>query len=169
MKKITLLLFLAVGLAYSQKGVYFQSSIDPKMIFIGDDSNGIKKGTIDASFRFIMEGNQQKYGYIIAFPEFTYRNTDGNLKSYTANVGYTFNELIIPRSEIGVTIGYGWIDHYGMTTFSFTSSQSYGLKITDKFKLVLISEFRDRTDLKHLYGKDKIGWSVRAGFEIKIF
>lgn len=94
----------------AQSGVYLQVSLDPKMLVIGDEDRDISKGTLDASFRLIMESNQQKHGYIIVFPEFTYSNIPGNLKSYTANVGYAFNELIIPRSEIGLTVGWGWLD-----------------------------------------------------------
>lgn len=162
-----LILFFFSVVVKAQEGVYIQGAIDPKMVIIGDEGRGIKKGTLDLSARIMMEAQQQKYGYWVVFPEFTYRSTEGILKTYTANVGYTLN-TVIPQSEVGITLGYGWIDHYGMSTKSFVTTQSYAFKINKIFKMVLVSELRDRTDLKYLYGKGKMGWTFRVGLEVKI-
>lgn len=162
---IIAVLFLSVVKA--QEGVSIQASIDPKMMFVGDIDRNIEKGTLDLSTRVVLASYQQKYGYWIVFPEFTYSNMPGNLKSYTANVGYTFN-TVIPKSELSLTVGWGWLDRYGMTTNSFVTTQSYGFVIFGKNKIVVVSEFRDRTDLKYLYGEGKFGWTLRVGLEVKI-
>lgn len=171
---IALLLACLLSNAQSPKGangtLSFQGALDGKMLIFGDEARAIKKGTIDFTGRLIMQGNQQKWGYMIIYPEFSIRDSEGSLKSFTANIGYTFNELVIPRSEVTFTAGWGWLDHYKTTTHSFKFTQSYGFKLSEALKFVIISDFTQRTDLKELYPKadnQEFKWNVRYGFEIR--
>ena len=104
----------------------------------------------------------------IVTPEFEYANIEGIYKRYSANLGYVLNQLIINKSEVGATIGYGFIDRWSKSMFSFGASVFFNYKISDRFKISLMSQFTERKDLEWAYGKNEIRFSGFLGLEINL-
>lgn len=155
--------------AQSQSGVSLSVFQDVKFAIQGDEARGYKAGTLDIVARFKMQGNQDKYGYLIVFPEYEYAEIDGIYKRYSVNVGYTLNKLIIKNLEITPSVGYGWIDRYGLSTYSYSLGLELMYKLSDRFKIGFNNQLTQRSDLKNLWGKGKLGYSFFAGIEYKIY
>lgn len=159
-------LLLFVGHASAQSKMSLSVHQDVRLAIQGDD-RGNNPGTLDLLFRFKMQGNQFKHGYVIVFPEFEYAEIDGNYKRYSANVGYTFNQLFIKNTELSISGGYGWIDRYGKTMFSFGGAGEVAYKI-GFIKLSLIGQLTERSDLAYYFNDKKIGFSGFVGLEINL-
>ncbi len=168
MKKLFLVITLLSATLSAQQRVSIAIYQDAKFLTIGDEKRGYEAGTADLVFRFNMQGKQQKYGYMIVSPEFEYADIEGIYKRYSANVGYVFNQLVVPRTEVGSTIGYGFIDRWGKSMFSFSVSGFINYKITDRFKLSLMAQFTERKDLAWAYGKNDIRFSGLVGLGINL-
>ena len=152
----------------AQSGLGLAVYDDLKLLVRGDSEHGIEKGTNDFVVRFLMEGNQQKWGYVIVFPEFEYAQICGNYKRYSAGVGYVFNKLILNNAELGFNINYGWIDRYGKSMFSGGGGIVLSYKLNKVLKLSILNQFTDRRDLKYLWNDDKtLAYSLMGGFEVK--
>lgn len=164
---IAMMLLMACNTTNAQSGVSISLHQDLKFATIGDTDRGYKAGTIDIVARFKMAGNQDKYGYVIVFPEFEYAEIEGIYKRYSVNAGYTFNKLILDNFEVNAAIGYGWIDRYGKSMFSFSASSEVAYKITDHIKTSLMLQLTQRKDLLWLYGTNSIKPSVFFGIEYK--
>ena len=168
MKKLFLVITLLSATLSAQQRVSIAIYQDAKFLTIGDEKRGYKAGTADLVFRLNMQGKQQKYGYMIVSPEFEYADIEGIYKRYSANVGYVFNQLVVPRTEVGSTIGYGFIDRWGKSMFSFSVSGFINYKITDRFKLSLMAQFTERKDLAWAYGENDIRFSGLVGLGINL-
>lgn len=162
----TVLNLLATRLV-AQDRVSISVHQDARFAFVGDDK-GNPAGTIDLLFKLKMAGKQQKYGFLVIYPEYEYANLDGIYKRYSANIGYTFNRLIIDHVEATGSIGWGWIDRYslGFSSFGAAGELAYSFKW---FKVSLIGQFTERKDLEYLWGKNEIRFSGFFGVEIKLF
>ena len=162
---ITIIIILSLQKTNSQS-ISFGLYSDAKLLSKGDRLRGIPKGSKDLVFRFKMNGNQEKYGYLTVIPEFEYAEIDGNYRRYSANIGYTFNELILKNLEVTPILGYGWIDRYSVSTYSFGASLETLYNICEKMKIGFLHQFVERSDLEWLWGDSKLRYSFFIGIEI---
>jgi hypothetical protein len=165
---VSFAILLIASQSLAQERVSISIHQDFKLGVLGDDKHGYKAGTINILARLKLQGDQQKHGYMIVFPEYEHADILGTYKRYSANVGYTFNKLVINSLEATATLGYGWIDRYGKSLFSFSGSGELAYKIND-FKLSIIGQLTERKDLAYLYGKNEIRFSGFIGLEFNIF
>lgn len=158
-------IFFAVISATAQSNISLSLHQDARLLITGDE-RGNDSGTLDLLLRFKMQGNQFKHGYIIVFPEFEYSEIDGNYKRYSANAGYTFNQFV-KNFEFSATGGYGWIDRYGKTLFSFsgTGEIAYNLGFA---KISAIGQLTERSDIAYYYNDKAIRFSGFIGIEINL-
>lgn len=140
------LMLLMAHCSSAQEKVSVTVYQDARMLFAGD-SKGNSAGTINILSQFKMQGNQQKWGYMVVYPEFEYANLKGGeFARYSVNVGYVFNNLLLNNFEAGINTGYGWIDRYG-SSFSASVTGNINYKLNDTFKLSILTQLTDRTDL----------------------
>lgn len=119
---------------------------DAKFLVVGDNK-GNSPGTLDLIFRVKLQGNQDRLGYCIIFPEYEYANLKGGkYVRYSANVGYVFNQLI-KNIETSLAVGYGWIDRNG-TLGSISINSELAYKVTDNLKLSVIGQYTQRQDIR---------------------
>lgn len=155
--------------AKAQSGVSISLHQDIRLAIVGDEEHGYKAGTLDLLARFKMNGNQGKYGYFVVYPEFEYAEIDGIYKRYSVNVGYTLNKLIVDDAEIGVYLGWGWIDRYGKTFYSFGGGIEVSYKLTEKLKISGIGQLTERKELKFYWNETQtIKPSFLFGIEYKL-
>lgn len=170
MKKILLAIVLfATSLNINaQEGIEVGIYQDLKFATIGDKERGYDAFTTDVLFRFKMQGNQQKLGYMIIYPEYEYAAIEGDYHRYSANVGYCLNKLILNNFEVEGALSYGFIDRYGKSLSSFGANLGINYKMGD-FKLSAITQFTERKDLTWLWGtKNNIKYSFFVGISYKI-
>lgn len=168
-KTFIIAIILTTGLVCSaQSGVSVSLHQGPQFTFNGDNEAPYEDVAYSLLARFKMNSYQGDYGYVIVFPEFEYAYVDGIYKRYSANVGYTLNRLIVDNFEVSATIGWGWIDRYGKTTHSFSTSYEVAYKLTDNIKASLIGKSTQRSDLLLFWGDHKIGVTVLFGIEYKL-
>lgn len=170
MKKIILIaIFLSYSLGYAQEKISIQIIQDAKLGIVGDKEHGYKRGTIDVAVAMILQGNQKKYGYLIAYPEFEYADLKyDSYKRFTANVGYSFNKLCVKNIEVGGSLSYGFIDRRAIK-MCIGANGFVKYKLCNYFKLVANMQFSQRPDLDVLYGiPNEYRYSGQIGIEINI-
>lgn len=166
---IMIITFLIAGLRVgsAQDNVSLSIYQDAKLLVSGDDiGNGV--GTVNILARLKMQGNQDKYGYFIVYPEYEYAEIKNLYKRYSIGIGYVFNKLILDKFEITPSINYGWIDRGGLNGFSVSASSELAYKLNDTFKLSLLAQITERKDLKILYNDNAFRFSGFIGFEINL-
>lgn len=141
---------------------------DVKLATIGDKKHNYDAFTLDMIFRLKMQGNQQKFGYLVVFPEFEIADLNETYYRYSANVGYTLNKLFIKNFEINGSLGYGIISRENVSSGSFSLNGEIAYKITDNFKISVLGQLAQRTDLKWLYDDNTIKFSGFFGIEYNI-
>lgn len=161
MKKLLFIVLVSVFInGNSQEKLSFSLLQDVKLATIGDIKRGYKAFTVDILARIKMQGNQQRLGYMIIYPEYEYAELKSTYQRYSANIGYAFNN-IISNLEFESAISYGFINHDGTTRsigawFGTNYIISKALKINVGYQIV------ERTDI------DKIKYSGFVGLEIKL-
>ena len=139
-------MFLMAHCSNAQDRVSLAVFQDAKLLTVGDNK-GNEALTPNILARFIMQGKQQEWGYMIVFPEYEYANLKGgSFNRYSANVGYVFNKLFINKLEASFTGGYGWIDRQ-VSTFSASFTSGLNYKISENLKISTVLQLTDRTDL----------------------
>lgn len=166
MKHIIILL-LFFNISNAQEKISLALYQDAKLMITGDGKS-YDSGTLDVVLRLEMAGKQQKYGYMIVFPEFEYSEIKGKYYRYSANVGYIFNKLILNNFEAGVSGGWGSIDRYGKNFFSFGFSGEISYKITDNLKVSIMAQGTERKDLGWLWGETKLRLSGFIGVKANL-
>lgn len=162
---ILILIMLVIGIkAGAQQKVSISIHQDAKLAFSGDGY--YKAGTVNLLGRLKMQGHQQKKGYMVVFPEFEYADIDGIYKRYSANLGYTFNKWV-RNFDFSAYGGYGFIDRYGKSMFSFGGSLETAYVIGD-LKISLIAQFTERKDLLFLHGNNEVRFSGFFGIEYNL-
>src|SRR5690606_25995929 len=131
---------------------------DVRLAIVGDDK-GNDAFTTNILARVKMQGKQSEFGYLIIYPEFEYANLKQVYLRYSANVGYTLNQLFIKNLEASLIGGIGFINRGGEGSSSFGLTGELGYRISDHLKIVLDAQFVQRSDI----GANKI--SGFAGFE----
>lgn len=163
-----LIAILSLGyVALAQKRVSLSIHQDVRLGLIGDDI-GNEAGTINILARFKMQGHQQEHGYMVVFPEFELAKIDGDYKRYSANAGYTFNNLVVNKFEASAYVGWGFIDRYSKSFFSFSGSGEIAYRLNDTFKVSIVGQLTERKDLKWMYNNNEIRFSGFAGLEINL-
>lgn len=141
----TLVILLLAITCYSQEKVSIAVYQDARLLTIGD-SHGNPRGTINILARLKMQGNQQKYGYMVVFPEYEYANLKEPFNRYSANIGYTFNKLIINRLEASIYGGGGFVNRSKIGYLSLGGSTELSYKIKG-IKINLLSQLTQRKDI----------------------
>ena len=168
MKKLLLLLTLVLVInTNAQDNVSLSIYQDARLLLVGDDI-GNDAGTINILTRLKMQGNQNKYGYLIVYPEYEYAEIENTYKRYSVGIGYAFNQLILDNFEYTPSINWGWIDRGGINGFSFSVSNEIAYKLNDTFKLSLMAQITERKDLKILYNDNAFRFSGFMGIEINL-
>lgn len=143
---------------------------DARLLILGDPDHGYSAGTLNFTARLNMQGKQQQYGYLVVYPEFEYANIQGIYKRYSANVGYTFNQLIIPKTEAMAALGFGFTDRYGLSWLTWSLNGTINYKINNRIKASINGQLVQRKDLKHFYNETNIiRFSGFIGLEVKLF
>lgn len=170
MRKLIIIAIFLSSLGYAQEQISIQITQDAKLGIVGDSKHDYSAGTMDMTFAVMMQGNQKKWGYIIVYPEFEY--ADLKIEAYrrwTANVGYTFNQLVIPNLEVGASGSFGFIDR-GLTDFCWGLNAFTKYKLCDAFKIVANMQLTQRPDIGIMYGvNNEYRYSGFIGLEINIF
>ena len=169
MKKLISIALILINLTYAQKKVSIQIIQDAKLGIVGDKKHGYKRGTIDVAVAMILQGSQNEYGYLIAYPEFEYADLKyDSYKRFTANLGYTFNKLCVKNIEVGGSLSYGFIDRRAIK-MCIGANGFVKYKLCNYFKLVANMQFSQRPDLDVLYGiPNEYRYSGQIGIEINI-
>jgi len=159
MKRIKILILaLITSVSYAQDGLSISIYQDARLAILGDADHNIEQGTFNIVLRLKMEGKQEKYGYFIVYPEFEIANIQGTYKRYSANLGYVLNKLLIKDLELGFGIGWGWIDRYGKTMFSYAATSNLSYKINKNFKVSLLGQITERKDLAYMWGNSGLNF-----------
>lgn len=167
MKPLLITLLLFTTLIQAQRKVSFVITQDLKFATIGDDKRGYEAFTPNVLARFKMQGKQDKNGYLTIFPEYEFADIKGQYHRYSANVGYSFNQLY-KNFTYTPAIGWGWIDRYGKSFFSFGASLEISYWLSPTINLIALNQLTERKDLKWLWNDNKIGYSFFVGIEIKL-
>lgn len=169
MKKLFLLIALTTIItAQAQESLRFGINQDARLAVLGDE-RGNDAFTPALLFRFDMQGNQQKYGYMSVGIELEYADLkdiettlneesytiENNYKRYSVNVGYTLNKLIIDKLETTAMINCGMIDRWGGLSFlSFSASGTISYPVYKNLRVQGIGQFTQRKDKEWAYGDD---------------
>jgi hypothetical protein len=155
MKKLLVLIaFVLTFNVYSQDKVKLSFYQDAKLATMNDD-HGNEAFTLDFLFKFKMTGKQQEFGYMTVSAVFEYAEIKGLYKRYAADVGYTFNKLIVDNFEATASINYGIQDRYGKSFLVLGSDFELGYKVTDNVTFSLLAQFVERKDVRWLNELEK--------------
>lgn len=150
-RNITVAIIITLGamcLANAQEQVTVSVFQDAKLLVTGDDK-GNPALTPNIIAKLNMQGNQKQWGYMVVFPEFEYAHLKGgDYIRYSANVGYTFNRLILKHVEAGASVGWGWIDRSNFTFNSWAFSGAINYKFNKRLKLSCLTQITQRNDLE---------------------
>lgn len=149
-------------LATAQEQVSLAVLQDVKLATIGDKDHGYDAFTLNVIARVKMQGNQQKYGYLIVYPEVEYAHLKQSYLRYSANFGYTLNQLFIKNLEASLAGGFGFINREGEGSSSFSLTGELGYRLSNRFKIVVDGQLVQRSDIQ------KNRFSGFVGFEFKI-
>ena len=165
MKKyiIIALLFIMAHLAKAQEQVSLAFLQDVKLATIGDKDHGYDAFTLNVIARVKMQGNQQKHGFLIVYPEVEYADLKQSYLRYSANAGYTFNQLFINNFEASLFGGFGFINRDGEGSSSLSLTGELGYRLSNRFKIVMDGQMVQRSDIQ------KNIFSGFLGVEFKIF
>lgn len=171
MKKLLFIMTLFIAsFAQAQGTVTTQVTQDVRFGVIGDESRGYPACTVDVVVSVQLQGNQQRFGYMVVYPEFEYADLKFEpYKRYSANVGYTLNRLFVKNLEVGAAVGYGITERAGAHfTWSLNGYTKY--KLNETLKLVGNLQYVQRNEFDDLYGTAN-EWKMSAflGVEISIF
>ena len=171
MKKFVILcmFFCYSFFMHSQSQLSFSLYQDLRLGIVGDENQeDAGNSIINILARLNMQGKQNKWGYLLVFPEFEFAELDDNYFRASANVGYTFNNLFVKGTEASFYAGGGLIGRWGVSTYSWGGGASAAMKV-GKIKLLMLAQFTERSDLRLRYGGNtKIRFSGFVGVEIPI-
>lgn len=154
-------MFTLVMCSESQEALSVSIYQDGRLLFVGDEI-GNKAPTINIVTQLRMQGHQQKYGYLVVYPEFEFANLKGGkYNRYSANIGYVFNNQS-NGVEIGFNGGWGWIDrdNFAYSSLGFATNINY--RINRTLKLTSLIQLNDRKDA------NAVRMSFFGGLDIKL-
>ena len=156
----------ALQFMHSQNGVSISVLQDLRLATTGDGY--YSPGTLDINFNAKLEGKQGKVGYLIVVPEVEVADLDYGYTRFAFGVGYAFNDWNIKNVHTSIYATYGFILRGGLSTQSFGLNGDITYKVSDRVGIVALAQFQERSDLKLMYGKGKIGFSGFIGINFKI-
>src|SRR5690554_1554863 len=148
MRKYTILalMYAMVMCTQAQEQVSFAVLQDVRLAVTGDDK-GNDAFTTNILARVKMQGKQSEYGYLIIYPEFEYANLKQVYLRYSANVGYTLNQLFIKNLEASLIGGIGFINKEGEGSSSFSATGELGYRISRHLKIITDLQLVQRSDI----------------------
>jgi len=158
MKQLILLLFPL--LIFSQSNVSLGVYIDPKLTLFGD-GNHYKKPTLDFKIEVEMQGKQIGYGFFSIKAQYENAQLRPQFTSWIVAPGWTFNQLIVLNTSIGIFPTVGFINRYGEGFFTYGATGEISYKI-GKISVTLQCQAIDRPDVP------KFGLSNYIGIKYKI-
>ena len=81
-KYFIIVLTLFIHSVFSQEKVSVNLLQDLKLATVGDEKRGYKSFTTDILLRIKMQGNQQKLGYMIIYPEYEFADLKSKYQRY---------------------------------------------------------------------------------------
>ncbi|ANW96451.1 hypothetical protein AXE80_09235 [Wenyingzhuangia fucanilytica] len=162
-KHLAFLLFLITPFSFAQERFSIALLTDAGLALRGDH-HGHPAGTFDLLGEFTYHHTQQKYGRWIYYVEFEHAPLKGGFKRYSGNIGYSFNKIVIPsfwfvprmdlkNLSFTTSLGYGAISRYDFVVGSFGYDAEFSYRINKTFKLNLLAQASERSDMIKLYGK----------------
>jgi len=91
---------------FSQSNVSLGVYIDPKLTFFGDGKH--YDATLDFKIELEMQGKQIGYGYFSIKAQYENAQLRPQFTSWLIAPGWTFNELVVKNTSIGIfpTVGF---------------------------------------------------------------
>src|SRR5690606_12257742 len=129
------LMFMMAICSQAQEKVSIAVLQDVRLAVAGDDK-GNAAFTTNILARIKMQGKQAEYGYLIIYPEFEYANLKQVYLRYSANVGYTLNQLFIKNLEASLIGGIGFINRCGEGSSSFSATGVLGYRFYKHLKII---------------------------------
>ena len=169
---IAVLSFLTIYQSNAQERVSFGIYQDTKLALLGDE-HGNDAFTTNILINLKMQGHQKqrgKYygGYMVIYPEFEFADLHGGeYKRYSANIGYTFNQLF-KNFEYTACVSFGLIDRWKASYHSWGLNGEIAYLITDNLKINALAQFVKRRDLGHRYGGEHLRFSGFIGINYNI-
>ena len=141
-----LLLILPIRLI-AQEGLAFTVVQDLKLAFTEDD-HGNEPFTLDAKFKFTMQGKQFPVGWLEISAIYEYAELATNYKRYAVGIGFNFCYLEVFKIPFSITpeLNWGWIDRGG-TSHSAELSLELSVKLFKSLHFVVMPSLTNRTDL----------------------
>lgn len=174
LKKITPILFLAISIAScsilkAQNSVNLSLHQDMKLLIWGDEL-GNRAGTLNYNFRLKHETQDKKYGYFMYGLEFEQALLDDIYTRFGAFGGFSFMEVLDDYNfHVTPSIGAGIINRTGKNLFSLSAGLQFEYFLGDRFRLSVLNQITQRTDLEYLYDDLKYRYSFFIGFEYTLF
>ena len=174
MKKLVLVLMLLVSSSaiFAQGGLRVSLNQDLRHAVAGDDKGNTAFNPAFL-FRFEMQGNQDKFGYLVVNVEAEYADLQvpqgfgyddiearkfdfgrNDYKRYSLGVGYTLNRGFINKIEANLSVNYGMIDRFGFSWVGFSYSGVLNYPITDRLSFQVLGQLTNRRDKLSFYGND---------------
>jgi hypothetical protein len=183
MKNLLFALLICAS-SYAQRSMSFQLTQDVKLATMKDDF-GNEPFTLDATFKWKWQGDQIESrenpffkGFLSIGGTLEVAQIDGDYYRYSAEVGYTLNNLctpeilFIPSFDMEVTpfINYGFIDRYGKSFSSFEAGIDFAFPLDKRklHKIHLLNSWTQRNDLGWLWGETKIRYNFSAGYSFNL-
>jgi len=142
MKQLILLLFPL--LMFSQSNVSLGVYIDPKLTFFGDGKH--YDATLDFKIELEMQGKQIGYGYFSIKAQYENAQLRPQFTSWLIAPGWTFNELVVKNTSIGIFPTVGFINRFGEGFFTYGATGEISYKI-GRISLSLQCQAIDRPDV----------------------
>ena len=165
--KLLIIALMLFGITQAQEvlsiGVY-----QDLRLAVSDDNHGNDAFTTDVLIRLKMQGNQEKHGYMLIYPEFEYADlSGGDYKRYSANVGYVFNKWF-RNFEYSGSFGFGMLQRWNTSYLTWGLSGDIAYMLNKNVKLAIVGQGVKRRDLGHRYGGEHLNWSGFVGVEVNL-
>jgi len=142
----TLILILFPLLMFSQSQVTVGVYIDPKLTLFGDGKH--YDATLDFKVELELQGKQFDWYYFSIKAQYEHADLKPQYTAWLVAPGWTFNQLVIPNTSIGIFPAIGFINRYGEGFFTYgaTGEISY-IAIRNKLSISLQCQAIDRPDV----------------------
>jgi len=180
MKKLILILFLAIGIT-TQSQIEFGIYQDIKLASMEDDY-GNSPYTVDllTSMRWFNGGSGHEC-LNPTFVQLTYEYADlsgGSYNRWAMGLGYSFNNFdeynwrildkVMKRMSITLATDFGSTTRWGGTAFSMAGFLDISFEILEDLDIVMLGHVVTRPHLKERWGETKPTYSVYGGLKYKI-
>lgn len=164
-----LLLFLLFPfLLFSQNNIQIEVHQDLRLMTLGDD-RGNNPFTPDFKIGVALQGKQFKYYYFEIKPSFEYVElSGGKYVMWQVNGGWVFNNLVVPRFEIGFYLTGGILHRFDLSYLAYGFTEELSYKINKKIKVGIMLQHISRPDLKYRWGSNGLKTSLYIGLKYNL-